>query len=147
MTRSEQSHSEEDTARIAGGVVDKIGPRGATILLYGELGSGKTAFVRGVVAATGGSVEEVSSPTFVLMQEYSGTRPVHHIDLYRLGPAEVAELEPQLTELMVGNAIVAIEWADRLDAPISGAIQVRIDDRGGDVRRITVWFPHFYSLR
>ena len=147
MTRSHQSHSEEDTARIARAVVGAIGPGGGTILLYGELGAGKTAFVRGVVDAAGGAVDEVSSPTFVLMQEYAGGRLVHHVDLYRLGPAEVSDLEPQLQELMAGDAIVAIEWADRLGETFPEAVQVRIEDLGADDRRITIVGPATVSGR
>ena len=70
--------------------------------------------MRGLVEGAGGCPEEVSSPTFVLMQEYPGRRLVHHVDLYRLGADDVADLEPLLDEMLAGDAIVAIEWADRL---------------------------------
>ncbi len=110
----------------------------AVVLLHGELGAGKTAFVRGLVEGAGGSPEDVSSPTFVLMQEYSGRRLVHHVDLYRLSGDEVRDLEPLFDEMLAGNAIVAIEWADRLPSPPSPAVRVRIADRGGDERAITV---------
>ena len=141
MTRTYRSHSEIETEGIARGVLDQVCSAAATILLYGELGAGKTAFVRGLVGAVGGDVSEVSSPTFVLMREYSGRRRIYHVDLYRLGPDEVIDFEPQLLELMEKNAIVAVEWADRLSRPYQEAIQVRIDDAGGDERVLNVELP------
>ena len=138
MTRTYRSYSEIETEGIASGVLDQVCSGAATILLYGELGAGKTAFVRGLVGAVGGDVSAVSSPTFVLVQEYSGQRPIYHVDLYRLGPDEVIDFEPQLLELMEKDAIVAVEWADRLKHPYHGSIQVRIDDAGGDERVLNV---------
>ncbi len=134
-----QSRSEEDTHRIARDLAASL-DAGApvTILLYGDLGAGKTAFVRGLVEGAGGSPDEVSSPTFVLAQEYAGRRTVHHVDLYRLSIAETTVFEPQLLELAAGDVIVAVEWADRLPVAPEGAIQVRIDDRGGDDRTVTI---------
>lgn len=134
-----ESRSEDDTHRIARDLaasLDESVP--ATVLLYGELGAGKTAFVRGLVEGAGGSPDEVSSPTFVLAQEYVGRRTVHHVDLYRLSRMETAAFEPQLFELAAGDAIVAVEWADRLLTVPAGAIQVRIEDCGGDDRTVTV---------
>lgn len=113
----------------------------AAVLLYGDLGAGKTAFVRGLVEGAGGCPDEVSSPTFVLMQEYPGRRLVHHVDLYRLRPDDVADIEPLLDEMLAGDAIVAIEWADRLPSLPEPAVRVRIADRGGDDREITVVGP------
>lgn len=127
--------------RIARDVAAALGRAPAAVLLYGDLGAGKTAFVRGLVEGAGGCPDDVSSPTFVLMQEYPGRRLVHHVDLYRLGGAEVADLEPLLDEMLASDAIVAIEWADRLPNPPAGALRVRIADRGGDEREITVDGP------
>lgn len=134
-----ESHSEGDTYRIArdfAASLDDGVP--ATVLLYGELGAGKTAFVRGLVEGAGGSPDDVSSPTFVLAQEYAGRRTVHHVDLYRLSTAETVAFEPQLLELAAGDVIVAVEWADRLAVAPAGAIQVRIDDGGGDDRTVRI---------
>ena len=134
-----ESHSEEDTQRIARDLVASFDAGvPATVLLYGELGAGKTAFVRGLVEGAGGSPDDVSSPTFVLAQEYVGRRTVHHVDLYRLNVAEAAAFEPQLLELAASNVIVAVEWADRLPEAPSGAIRVRIDDCGSDDRTVTI---------
>ena len=127
--------------RIARDLAGALAGARAAVLLYGELGAGKTAFVRGLVDGAGGCLEDVSSPTFVLMQEYPGRRLVHHVDLYRLGSDEVDDLEPLLDEMLAGDAIVAIEWADRLPSPPDRAVRVRIADRGGDDREITIEEP------
>lgn len=138
MTTTHRSRCEEDTLRIARDLATTLPGRPAAVLLYGDLGAGKTAFVRGLVEGAGGRSDDVSSPTFVLMQEYPGRRLVHHVDLYRLVGDEVADLEPLLDEMLDGDAIVAIEWADRLQRPPGPAVHVRIEDRGGDDRDITV---------
>ena len=134
MTRTLCSHSEADTVRIAGDLAVAL-PPGSVVQLYGELGAGKTAFVRGLVEAVGGSPLEVSSPTFTLIHEYAARVPVHHVDLYRISPPEVDDLG--LEELAVGS-LVAIEWADRLPREMLGAVHVHIEDAGGDERRIRI---------
>ena len=141
MTATHVSRSEADTMRIARDLAAALEQTPAAVLLYGDLGAGKTAFVRGLVEGAGGCPDEVSSPTFVLMQEYPGRRLVHHVDLYRLGGDDVADLEPLLDEMLGGDAIVAIEWADRLQTPPDPAVHVRIADRGGDDREIAVEGP------
>ena len=132
------SRSEAETVEIARRLAGRLSPS-AVILLFGELGAGKTAFVRGLVAGVGGAEDDVSSPTFALIQEYRGPRSVHHVDLYRLSSAETDELG--LDELRATRGLVAIEWADRLSEPIPGAIEVYIDDRGGDEREIRIEEP------
>ena len=112
---------------------------GSIVLLFGELGVGKTAFVRGLLEGAGGAPEDVSSPTFTLIQQYAARLPVAHVDLYRLSPAEVDDLG--LDELASASGIVAIEWADRLPRPPGGAIHVHIEDGGGDTREIRVEHP------
>lgn len=95
-------------ARVAGVVV-----AGDLIVLLGDLGAGKTAFVKGLVAALG-SPDPVTSPTFIIAQRYVGGRlTVHHLDAYRLaGPEEAADLA--LDELLDDDAVTVIEWGDRL---------------------------------
>jgi tRNA threonylcarbamoyladenosine biosynthesis protein TsaE len=87
--------------------------RGGDVLtLIGELGAGKTALVRGIVAGLGGSASAVSSPTFMLMHEYQGRLPLIHLDLYRLShPAEAEGIG--LSACFSGETATAIEWADR----------------------------------
>ena len=112
--------------------------RGAVVLLYGELGAGKTAFVRGLAEGLGADPTEVSSPTFTLIQEYAGRLPLYHVDLYRLERAEVDDLG--LDELEAGAGVVAIEWADRLPRPVEGAVTVRIEGEGEE-RTVVVSDP------
>jgi tRNA threonylcarbamoyladenosine biosynthesis protein TsaE len=109
---------------------------GTFVLLHGDLGAGKTAFVRGMAAGLGADPAEVSSPTFVLIQHYKGNLPLTHVDLYRLdrGPA-VDDLG--LEELASGG-VVAIEWAERLPHPLAGSVTVKIEDLGGDQRRVSI---------
>ncbi|MCE2513798.1 MAG: tRNA (adenosine(37)-N6)-threonylcarbamoyltransferase complex ATPase subunit type 1 TsaE [Acidobacteria bacterium] len=135
-----ESHSESETAEVARRLAGEL-PRRSAVLLYGDLGAGKTAFVRGLVAGAGGEPDDVSSPTFVLMQEYGGDRRVDHVDLYRLREPEVEDFADELADRLAGDGIVAIEWADRLTWPIEGAVHVRIDDLGGDARRIRIDGP------
>ena len=132
-----QSHSERQTADIAADLARRL-PGGTVVLLFGDLGAGKTAFVRGFVEGAGIDPDEVSSPTFTIVQAYGGGR-VQHVDLYRLGPAETDDLG--LEELPEGGALVCIEWADRLPRPVQGAVSVRIHDLGGDSRELVIDLP------
>ena len=106
---------------------------GAVVLLSGDLGAGKTAFVRGLAAGLGIDPGEVSSPTFTLVQEYRGGRlTLYHVDLYRLQPEEVDDLGlDELTEA----GVTAIEWPDRLPRPFGEAIAVHIE-HGEDSTRM-----------
>ena len=113
-------------------------PARAVVLLIGELGAGKTAFVRGLVQGVGGDPGQVTSPTFVLIQEYDAPRTVYHADLFRLTAVAVEDLRPQLDELMDRDGVLAIEWADRLMRPVIGAVRVHIIDGGGDERAIDI---------
>lgn len=106
------------------------------LLLFGDLGAGKTAFVRGLAEGLGVPAEEVSSPTFTLVQEYRGGKlPLYHVDLYRLSPGEVDDLG---LDALAPDGIIAIEWADRLPRPIPGAVEVRLEDEGDDNRQVTI---------
>jgi len=111
---------------------------GATILLRGELGAGKTAFVRGLAEGLGLAGDEVSSPTFTLIQEYRGPLPLFHVDLYRISSGEADDLG---LEELNEQGVVAIEWAEKLAHAPEGAIEVRIEDLGGDSRRMTIVTP------
>ncbi len=120
---------------------------GDLVLLEGELASGKTTLVRGLVRGLNGPADEVSSPTFVLVTSYPcpgpGVRALHHVDLYRVGGSTPALREIGLEELLQQeDAVVAVEWPpDALvDWLPAGARVVRVTLRvvAADRRRITV---------
>jgi tRNA threonylcarbamoyladenosine biosynthesis protein TsaE len=114
--------------------------------LSGELGAGKTAFVRGLAAGLGLDPEQVSSPTFTLMQEYRGGRlPLFHVDLYRLQPREVEDLG--LDEMSRSGGVMAIEWPDRLPRAFEDAIAVRIEHGDDSTRTISIQLPDYPITR
>lgn len=127
--------SEQETSALGRALGAHAGD-GTILLLSGDLGAGKTAFVRGLAEGLGIDPGEVSSPTFALIHEYRGGRlPLHHVDLYRLTPGEADDLG--LDDLTL-DGVTAIEWPDRLSRPVDGAIQVTIVHLGGDARAIAV---------
>ena len=89
---------------------------GDIVCLYGELGSGKTVFTKGMARGLGVTSERaVRSPSFVLMHRYQGRVAVYHADLYRLdGPTDIEDIG--LREFLGGDGVAVIEWADKLDA-------------------------------
>lgn len=137
-TRTVETSGEAETA-AAGEQLAHALRTGDVVLLSGQLGAGKTAFVRGLARALGVSEEEVTSPTFTLVQEYRAPEVVlFHVDLYRLSPPEVDDLG--LDEMM-GEGILAIEWPDRWADPPSGVYDVQIEHRGGDRRVVRIIDP------
>ena len=112
---------------------------GAVVALVGPLGAGKTQLVRAVTEGLGvPDPRVVTSPTFVLIQEYSARLPVYHFDAYRLrGEAEFAELGAH--EYFEGDGVCLVEWADRvLDRLPRSAWTIRIEPTGPDRRRLQV---------
>lgn len=124
--------SEEETSAAGARLAARLSP-GDVVLLFGNLGAGKTAFVRGMAEGLGASPDEVSSPTFTLVQEYQGRATLYHVDLYRLEPAEIDDLG--LEELVSGDGIVAIEWADRWRGRPDDVIEVVLEAVDDDERR------------
>ena len=138
------THNEQETSAAGERFAAQIKP-GDFVLLFGDLGAGKTAFVRGLAKALGASPDDVSSPTFTIVQEYHGPVTVHHVDLYRLKPSEVEDLG--LDELAEGSAVVAIEWAERWTDPPVAAWVIRMEHAGEDRRRISIHQLTNYSSR
>lgn len=134
MTRTVVTASEEETSAVARDLAAGL-DRGAVVVLEGELGAGKTAFVRGLAEGLGVDPEEVSSPTFTLIQEYAGRLRLFHVDLYRLGEPEVEDLG---LEELASLGVMAVEWGERWRRPAGSPIHVRIEDAGGTQRRITL---------
>ena len=130
------TRSEEETAAVGRDLAATLGA-GSVVRLFGDLGAGKTAFVRGLAEGLGVRPDEVSSPTFTLIQEYRGGRvPLFHVDLYRLNdPREIDDLG--LDEI-AADGVMAIEWAEKWRGVQRGAIDVRIRLGDGDTREITL---------
>ena len=133
------TRSEEETAAVAKTLAATLQP-GDVLLLSGNLGAGKTAFVRGLAEGLAIEADEVSSPTFTLVHEYRGGRlTLYHVDLYRLDRAATDDLG--LDEMGVGDGVLAIEWPDRLTHELPGARTIDIAIVDESTRRIS------YSIR
>jgi tRNA threonylcarbamoyladenosine biosynthesis protein TsaE len=130
--------SEEETESAGEELAASLGP-GDVVLLFGDLGAGKTAFVRGLARGLGAPGDDVSSPTFTIIQEYPGRVTLYHVDLYRLEPREVDDLG--LDDLVSGEGVVAIEWADRWNGRPDDVVEVRLEDAGEDRRRVEIRGP------
>jgi tRNA threonylcarbamoyladenosine biosynthesis protein TsaE len=111
---------------------------GEIIGLTGELGSGKTCFVRGLAQGLGvGKEAWIRSPTFTLINEYDGRLPIYHIDLYRIGRASELE-ELNLREYLFSDGVSAIEWFERLpEREVDEWLGINFEHGGGDERRLT----------
>jgi tRNA threonylcarbamoyladenosine biosynthesis protein TsaE len=134
VTRRLTTGSERETAAEAAQLARTLAP-GDVLLLSGDLGAGKTAFVRGLAEGLGMDGDEVTSPTFTLVHEYRGGRlPLVHVDLYRVERAELDEIG--LDVELAASGVLAIEWAERLARTPHGAISVTIEDLGDDRRLI-----------
>ena len=117
MTPEILTNSEEETSAIGERLAASL-RQGDVVLLYGELGAGKTAFVRGLARGLGASPEDVSSPTFTLIQEYAGRVTLYHVDLYRLASPD--EL-PFLGFSELDDGLLLVEWPERAPALASRA--------------------------
>ena len=129
--------SEDATIQLGRDIAKQL-PKQAVVLLIGNLGAGKTTLAKGILEGLGvAELDDVTSPTFTLIQEYRGGRlPLLHVDLYRLDdPREVDDLG--LEELGSGT-VVAIEWAEKLPDRQAEAISVRIALGEGDTRTIEI---------
>lgn len=127
--------SEEATLAAAAALARALRP-GDLIGLQGDLGAGKTTFVRGLAQGLGIDPDRVRSPTFTLVNEYGGGRlPLYHIDLYRLAPAAVDRMA--LREYLYGDGVCVVEWIDRLgeDPP---RLHLVLAHAGDEARRAVV---------
>jgi tRNA threonylcarbamoyladenosine biosynthesis protein TsaE len=131
-----ESRSEAETLAVAREYAASL-RAGDVVLLSGNLGAGKTAFVRGLAEGLGIDPEQVSSPTFTIVHEYRGGRiTLYHADLYRLERAATEDLG--LEEMGVRDGVLAVEWPDRLSHPLPGARAVGLEIVGERRRRITL---------
>lgn len=135
-TACETSADEAATEAIGERLGRRLAPDG-TLLLHGELGAGKTVLVKGIARALGVARGEVQSPSYTLIHEHRGSRGrLVHVDLYRLERSELAGLG--LDELLAGPGVKAVEWAERLALPPSGAVEVEIRAGAGGTREVRV---------
>ncbi len=132
------SHSVAETEAIAGKLAGRLSP-GDCLTLQGDLGAGKTQFVRGLVRALGGDARRVCSPTFVLLNVYP-TPPmtVYHLDAYRVRGDEDFEAIG-FTELLDQRGLVVVEWPERIAGLLPRRrVSVRLDAPSPRVRRIEI---------
>lgn len=134
------SRSPEET-RVAGERFGTTLRGGEVLLLSGQLGAGKTLFVKGVAASLGVAEDDVTSPSFTLVNQYEGRLKLYHIDLYRLNEGAQAAHAVDLDELLMDeSAIVIIEWAERMGAyPLPEPVwHIRITGDGDEPRTISI---------
>ena len=138
MTIAFDSRSLDDTQKL-GTILERFIPDGAVVSLIGSLGTGKTTLVRAIAAAGGENPEDVSSPTFVLIQEYTaGRRPIYHFDAYRIADDdEFLELGPE--EYFDSNGVTFVEWADKVENCLpENYIQIVVEHIGDNSRRYKI---------
>src|SRR5256886_16468219 len=134
------SNSERETFDIGVRIGNQLSG-GDIILLNGRLGAGKTILVKGIAHALGIDEQEVTSPSFTLVNPHRGRLLLYHIDLYRLDEGASAAHAVDLDEIMTDeNAVVIIEWAERLGRyPLPPyVLRVSITGDGDEPRRISV---------
>lgn len=130
------SRSEAETEAIGEKFAEDLAS-GAVVAMYGDLGAGKTAFVRGMARGMGLGCR-VSSPTFTIVNEYEGERELIHFDMYRLESSDEL-FEIGWEDYLARGAVCAVEWSEKVeDAFFGDEIVVRIDKLGDNERRITI---------
>ena len=130
------SNSEKETEQLGRRIAEVL-PQTAVICLYGELGAGKTAFVRGLAAGLGLDCT-VSSPTFTIVNEYLGERELIHFDMYRLASAEEL-FDIGWEDYLKRKAVLVVEWSENVQEAFDGTeIRIRLDKLSETVRMITL---------
>ena len=134
MTVEFYAHSLAETDQFGRLLAERL-PNGAVVALIGTLGAGKTRLVQAIAEASGVPKDAVSSPTFVLLHEYDGERPIYHFDAYRLADAdEFRRLGPD--DYFEGNGLTLVEWADKFPEILpKERLEIRISVLESDIRR------------
>jgi len=133
-----KTHSSEETEAAGANFAASL--RGNEIIaFFGDLGAGKTTFLKGMISAlTGCSPAEITSPTFNYLHIYEGKIPVYHFDLYRLTTAEQFE-GAGFTEYLQAGAVCCLEWAEKIEAKLPpGTIRITMEHQGLDNRLIKI---------
>jgi tRNA threonylcarbamoyladenosine biosynthesis protein TsaE len=129
------THSEEETFSLAHKMAESF-KGDEVVLLFGELGAGKTVFAKGIASGLGfEDYNHVCSPSFTLVNIYQAKYPIYHVDLYRLGTG--SEIQDLGWEDYLGQGVVLVEWAEKLTFPLD-AIRVRFEVIDESQRRIFV---------
>jgi len=142
MDISVQTHNEEETMAAGRALSSRIEP-GRVIAIYGDLGTGKTHFVKGFADGLGIPPEQVDSPTFTLLQEYRTPEGLmlYHFDFYRLKTKQEA-VEIGTEEYFYGDGISIVEWPDRIEDLLpEEAIRIRMKLAGPNSRSISIEYP------
>ena len=130
------SHSQLETEEMGQKLAEKL-PGGSVVAMYGDLGAGKTAFVRGMAKGMGLSCR-VSSPTFTIVNEYLGERELIHFDMYRLSSADEL-FDIGWEDYLSRGAVCAVEWSENVqDAFFGDEVVVRIEKLNYTDRKITI---------
>jgi tRNA threonylcarbamoyladenosine biosynthesis protein TsaE len=130
------THAYEETLALAAKFA-KVLKRGDTVCLFGDLGSGKTAFVKGMAKGLKIAPEHVHSPTFTLMNIYEGKVPIYHFDLYRITADDLFGLGYE--EFFYGEGIAAVEWSERLEGLLPKEHwHVTLKHAGDDKREVVI---------
>lgn len=131
------AHSEEETVSLAKKIGGELKPR-HILFLQGDLGAGKTTFVKGLASSFNREKNLVSSPTFQLLHIYEGAPPIFHFDLYRLKDSKEF-IHLGFDELFEKDAIVCVEWPERIqDLAIQADTLITITHEGNEMRKIHV---------
>lgn len=131
-----ETYSEAETV-LAGEKMGKKLLPGDVLAFYGDLGAGKTAFIRGVARGLG-IASRVSSPTFTIVNEYPGPVPLFHFDMYRLGSSDEL-FEIGWEDYLTRGGVCCVEWTENVaDAMPAEAVAVTIEKTGENARKITV---------
>ena len=140
MTRVVVTRTPAETQAVGEELGRALAP-GSVVAMIGELGAGKTCFLQGLARGLG-VIAPVTSPTFVLVSRYQGRVPVHHVDAYRTERLTEA-LDLGLDEMMRGDGVTVIEWADKLRPLLpDDAVVVTIRGLGDEPREITIDVSH-----
>ncbi len=129
--------NDEETKQVAGKIIEKYLDKKTTVIfLSGELGAGKTVFVKGLARKLG-IQKQVESPTFIFVREYYSEIPLYHFDLYRINNTDELD-ELGFFDYLGKNGIIAIEWAEKAEDLIKPDIKVQIKKVGKNEREIVV---------
>ena len=130
------TNSQQETEKLGEALARKL-PDGAVVAMYGDLGAGKTAFVRGMAKGLGLDCR-VSSPTFTIVNEYIGARSLFHFDMYRLGSADEL-FDIGWEDYLSRGAVCAVEWSENVREAFNGdEVTVSIEKLDEQRRKITI---------